>query len=87
MEKTECNASRKSSPEGFDREFANRLPLRILLVEDNAINQKLALLLLARIGYRADTANDGVEALRAIHRQRAQYRRLVGAAGCEQRQR
>jgi CheY-like chemotaxis protein/HPt (histidine-containing phosphotransfer) domain-containing protein len=47
-----------------------RLPFRILLVEDNPVNQKIALLLLARIGYRADLANNGFEALRSVQRQR-----------------
>ena len=53
-----------------DREFAQRLPLRILLVEDNPVNQKLALLLLARMGYRADFVNNGIEALQSVQRQR-----------------
>jgi CheY-like chemotaxis protein/HPt (histidine-containing phosphotransfer) domain-containing protein len=53
-----------------DPEFAVRLPLRILLVEDNPVNLKLALLLLARIGYRADFANNGSEALHSVQRQR-----------------
>jgi len=39
---------------------------RILLVEDNAINQKVAVLMLKGIGYRADVAKNGVEALQAI---------------------
>jgi PAS domain S-box-containing protein len=56
--------------EEVDPEFAVRLPLRILLVEDNPVNQKLALLLLARIGYRADFANNGCEALHSVQRQR-----------------
>jgi CheY-like chemotaxis protein/HPt (histidine-containing phosphotransfer) domain-containing protein len=56
--------------EGADPEFAVRLPLRILLVEDNPVNQKLAILLLARIGYRADFANNGIEALYSVQRQR-----------------
>jgi CheY-like chemotaxis protein len=59
----------KDSPEVADPTFAERRPMRLLLVEDNAVNQKLALLFLARIGYRADTANNGVEALQSLTRQ------------------
>jgi signal transduction histidine kinase/CheY-like chemotaxis protein/HPt (histidine-containing phosphotransfer) domain-containing protein len=47
----------------FDRSMGSRLPLRILLVEDYPANQKLALKLLERMGYSADVAENGVEAL------------------------
>ncbi len=40
-----------------------RHPLRILLAEDNAVNRKLALKLLDQLGYRADVAVDGAQAL------------------------
>ena len=53
----------------FDREMAEQLPLRILLAEDNAINQKLGIRLLARLGYRADVAGNGFETLDALRRQ------------------
>ena len=53
----------------LDRSLSARLPARILLVEDNAINQKLALKVLERMGYAADVAGNGLAALQALERQ------------------
>ena len=49
--------------------LAEAIPLRILVVEDNLVNQKVALHMLSRIGYRADVAANGQEALQSVRRQ------------------
>jgi CheY-like chemotaxis protein len=53
----------------LDPALAQRLPLRVLLCDDNAINQKVASRLLQQMGYRADLAGNGLEALTALDRQ------------------
>jgi PAS domain S-box-containing protein len=53
----------------IDSQLAHHHPLRILLAEDNVVNQKVALQLLQRMGYRADIAGNGLEVLEALRRQ------------------
>jgi len=62
--------ARPSAPKPtIDAQLATRHPLRILLAEDNLVNQKLALRLLSQMGYRADVAANGIEAIDSIERQ------------------
>jgi CheY-like chemotaxis protein len=49
----------------FDHVMAIKHPLRILLAEDNPVNQQVGLLMLSRLGYTADLAKDGQLALDA----------------------
>ncbi|MEO8922756.1 MAG: GAF domain-containing protein [Caldimonas sp.] len=54
----------------MDAGMAARHPLRILVAEDNVVNQKLAMRLLQQMGYRADLASNGAEAIESVERQR-----------------
>jgi CheY-like chemotaxis protein/HPt (histidine-containing phosphotransfer) domain-containing protein len=51
----------------LDSDFARRFPVRVLLADDNPINQKVGLSVLQKLGYRADIANHGKEVLEALH--------------------
>ncbi len=53
-------------PAKIDMHLAERHPLRILVAEDNPVNQKIAALILKKMGYDAQIANDGRKVLEKL---------------------
>jgi signal transduction histidine kinase/HPt (histidine-containing phosphotransfer) domain-containing protein len=66
MPRTEKKAPASSE---FDSAMAERLPLRLLLADDNLINQKVGVKMLQRLGYRPEVAANGVEVLKLLEQQ------------------
>lgn len=52
------------------KKLAEKLPLQILLAEDNLINQKLIIQLLNKMGYFPDTTLNGAEAIMMLEKKR-----------------
>ena len=58
-----------SSSGRLDPLFGKKRPLRILVAEDNTVNQKVIVSILTQLGYRPDLAQNGLEVLQALERQ------------------
>jgi signal transduction histidine kinase/CheY-like chemotaxis protein len=69
LTKDSTHVTKPSVSKQFDGTLGQRLPMRILLADDNAVNQKVGAVMLSRFGYRADIVGNGKEALDAVRRQ------------------
>ncbi len=58
-----------AAPSKLDPLLASRLPMRVLVCDDNIVNQKVAVRLVQQMGYHADVAANGLQALAALDRQ------------------
>jgi CheY-like chemotaxis protein/nitrogen-specific signal transduction histidine kinase len=58
--------AKKAATSKLDPEMASRMPLRVLLCDDNVVNQKVAARLLQQMGYRSELAAHGKQALAAL---------------------
>ena len=70
LRRADAAAGAASEPSSADRTrgLGAEHPLRVLLAEDNRVNQKVALRLLERMGYTADLAENGADVLAAVER-------------------
>ena len=68
VDKTRLAAKKAPPAAKIDAGMSEKVPLRLLVVDDNAINQKVAIRLFQQMGYQADVASNGFEAFEAVQR-------------------
>jgi len=74
---TSRNESADKANNFEDHELATYYPHKILLVEDNAINQKIAKMIFNKLGYRCEVASDGIEAVEMVMNNRTNPYSLI----------
>ena len=66
---SEQNITLVKNKSAFDQKLSQKLPLRILLAEDNVVNQRVVCKILDRLGYKIDVVNNGLKALESMRSQ------------------
>jgi signal transduction histidine kinase/CheY-like chemotaxis protein len=63
---TQTNIEKSTAEKKLTDDFSKQYPLRVLIAEDNIVNQKLAIRMLNKLGYQPDLATNGKEAIDMI---------------------